>query len=115
MIKRKFKIFDYTNDKFLFRGKPFAATNLRLAAYLTDIILLSVISLLFQLILVFFKGEFPYDWLDKGLIINLWILVSVSLPAWIYFTFYDMSEKGGTIGKRIFGLQLHHPGGVLYG
>jgi uncharacterized RDD family membrane protein YckC len=43
---------------------------------------------------------FPFDYLNKGYEIGIWVLLSMSLPVWLYFIYFEL-YKQQTIGKRL--------------
>lgn len=46
---------------------------------------------------------FPFDYLHEGIEIEIWVLLSMSLPVWTYFITFEM-YKQQTIGKRLLRL-----------
>ncbi|OQA21742.1 MAG: RDD family protein [Chloroflexi bacterium ADurb.Bin360] len=78
----------------------------RICAYLVDYGLLFGVLIPLQLLLYRVGRGFPYNLLQNGLQIELWIWLSVSLPAWLYFALSESSPRQGTFGKRLLGLQV---------
>ncbi|MBN2148401.1 MAG: RDD family protein [Anaerolineales bacterium] len=56
----------------------------RIAAYLLDYFVLSVVLASLQGIIFLVGRGFPYNLLHTGLQIELWVFSSVSLPVWFY-------------------------------
>jgi uncharacterized RDD family membrane protein YckC len=46
-----------------------------------------------------------------GLEIEAWVLLSVSLPVWLYFVLLESSARQATPGKRLLGLRVERLGG----
>lgn len=46
------------------------------------------------------------EWFQISLNLELYVLISISLPVWAYFTYFDSSKAKGTFGKRIFKLSV---------
>lgn len=78
----------------------------RLGAYLLDYALLITMLVLPQAALTTVTGGFPFNRLRNGWQIAGWVLVSISLPAWLYFSWSESSVHQATIGKRLLGLQV---------
>lgn len=53
-------------------------------------------------------GRNPY-------LVEAWVLATVSLPTWAYFTLADSSRARGTLGKRLLGLCVVGRGGRRIG
>ena len=75
----------------------------RLIAYWLDFVLLAIILVGLQWLLYKTTSGFPFDFLDKGYEIELWVLLSMSLPVWLYFIYWEM-YKQQTFGKRLLKL-----------
>ena len=45
-------------------------------------------------------------WFHSSLHMQFYVLITISLPVWIYFTYFDSEKSKGTFGKRIFNLQV---------
>lgn len=78
----------------------------RLGAYLLDYALLITLLVLPQAVLVAVTGGFPFNRLRNGWQIEGWVLLSISLPAWLYFAWSESSARQATVGKRVLGLQV---------
>jgi len=76
----------------------------RIVAYLVDYALLFAV-LIQYLVSVVTRG-FPYNLLKTGLQIELWILLTVSLPVWLYFIFSEHSAHQATFGKRLLSVRV---------
>ena len=47
------------------------------------------------------------EWFERSLNMELYVLISISIPVWAYFTYYDSSRAKGTFGKRILKLSVY--------
>lgn len=91
------------NDRIL----PYTAR--RIAAYLVDVTVLMILVQAAQWGLLALTGGFPYRQLDQmnnGWLIYGWVLLTVSLPIWLYFIIGERSSWQGTPGKRLLGLRV---------
>jgi uncharacterized RDD family membrane protein YckC len=86
--------------------QPYAGSVHRIGAYLIDIGILYTGVLASQLGLRSITGGFPFTQLKTGPQIERWVLLTVSLPTWLYFTLSEWSHKQATIGKRMCGLYV---------
>ena len=93
----------------------FATLWRRIAAYLTDFAILFTILIPLQIILWRFGNGFPYTLLSTGLQVELWVLSSISLPAWLYFSCSEQSLRQATLGKQLFRLQVTRSDGRKIG
>ncbi len=50
------------------------------------------------------------EWFTSSLNMELYVLISISIPVWAYFTYYDSNRAKGTIGKRILKLSVYDKG-----
>ncbi len=46
------------------------------------------------------------EWFSNSLNMELYVLISISIPVWAYFTYFDSNRTKGTFGKRIFKLSV---------
>jgi len=44
------------------------------------------------------------EWFEISLNLQLYVLLTISLPVWFYFAYFDSNRSNGTIGKRIMKL-----------
>ena len=85
----------------------YASVRRRLLAYLIDVliafglVLVVLQSLVFPLVLQLF-GEFYLS----GPQIEIYTLLTISLPVWLYFAFMESRESGATLGKRLLGISV---------
>ena len=82
----------------------------RTAAYFIDCaIAFSIVMLVFQYGMMrpirklLGIGE---EWFHSSINMEIYVLLSISLPVWLYFSILDSSEKKGTFGKRILKLSV---------
>ena len=82
----------------------------RTLAYMLDcMIVFSVIMLLLQwLILTPVRGYFGIDelWFHDSSNMYMYVLFTISLPIWLYFSWFDSYKSSGTIGKRLMKLRV---------
>lgn len=74
----------------------------RLFAYWIDFILIAVILIFIQWLIYQATSGFPFDYLRKGIEIEVWVLLTMSLPVWAYFIGMEMYKQ--PIGKRMLRL-----------
>jgi uncharacterized RDD family membrane protein YckC len=87
----------------------------RIAAYFLDFLLLFTVLIPLQGVVSLLGHGFPYRLLTTGACIEVWIVLSVSLPVWLYFAFSESSSRQATFGKRLFGLKVIHLDGNRIG
>ena len=78
----------------------------RIAAYLSDYLVVSVVLLSLQGIIYLVGKGFPFNRFLTGFQIELWIFLTISLPVWLYFALNECSLRKATPGKRLFKLQV---------
>lgn len=78
----------------------------RLLAYSIDFIILSVVLVGIQLFLNLVTNGFPFSYFSKSYQIYIWVLCTISIPAWFYFILLEISDKQSTLGKRFFNLKV---------
>lgn len=81
----------------------------RVAAYFIDVSLLALAVQGFQWGLAAATGGFPFNALaarNSGWLIYGWMLLTVSLPIWLYFVLLERSAWRATLGKRLLGLEV---------
>ncbi len=84
----------------------FAGPDRRIAAYVLDVVLVAAILLGAQFLLSRVTNGFPFNLLTTGLRIEIWVFLTVSLPTWIYFAYYESSARQATLGKRLLKLRV---------
>jgi len=77
----------------------------RLMAYWIDFVLLAFKLVGFQWLLYTITSGFPFDQLNNGYLIEAWVLLSVSLPVWLYFICSEYYRRQ-TIGKRLLSVKV---------
>lgn len=80
-------------------------TARRLLAYWLDMTLTACLLIGAQLLLHTMFSGFPFDYLDRGYEIELWVLATFSMPVWMYFIWSELSLRK-TIGKQLLGLKV---------
>ncbi len=83
----------------------------RLAAYGADFLLLASILVCFQYLLYLLTPGFPFDDLDSGWEIEIWVLLTMSFPVWTYFILCEFFAQK-TVGKKIWGLKVTNEEGA---
>ncbi len=48
------------------------------------------------------------DWFESSWNMEMYVLASISLPVWLYFTYFDSYRTIGTFGKRIMKLTVRN-------
>jgi RDD family. len=77
----------------------------RLLAYAADFLLLAAVLAGSQWLLNALTGGFPFDSLKRGYQIELWVLLTISLPTWLYFVWME-KRTGRTLGKMMLRLAV---------
>ncbi len=79
----------------------------RLLAYLVDVALLAVViqAVHFGVMRLAFGGERP-TWADRGLVVWLVVLGTVSLPVYLYFAILESGPRRATLGKRLAKIEV---------
>ncbi len=77
----------------------------RLLAYWLDFMILAICLAGIQWIIYILTAGFPFSILDTGIEIELWVLLTVSVPVWSYFILCELFTEQ-TIGKRILKLAV---------
>lgn len=82
----------------------------RIAAYWIDCTLaFSVVMLVFQwAILSHFRDSIGIteEWFKNSINMQLYVWLTISIPVWLYFTYFDSKKTKGTFGKRLFKIQV---------
>lgn len=82
----------------------------RTIAYMVDsIIAFSAVMLVIQWVIL--RNIRPYfgitdEWFHESWNVQAYVFLTISLPVWIYFSFFDSKKSKGTFGKRIFKLAV---------
>ena len=48
------------------------------------------------------------EWFKNSVNMEIYVLLTISLPVWIYFILMDSRLSTGTFGKRLFKLEVNH-------
>jgi uncharacterized RDD family membrane protein YckC len=93
---------------------PLALVLRRGLAYVLDCALLAALVVASQFGLRALQGSrFPV--LETGAQLEAWVLLSVSLPVWLYFAVGESSTRQATPAKRLLGLRVVSLGGEHVG
>jgi uncharacterized RDD family membrane protein YckC len=80
----------------------------RTIAYFIDcIIAFAVVMLIIQWAVLSHVREFvgiTDAWFQNSINMQLYVLITISIPVWIYFAYFDSVKSKGTFGKRVFKL-----------
>lgn len=75
-------------------------------AYFIDFMIICSACILPQLISFWLFNGVPFKSFTQPYHVYLWVLLTVSLPVWLYFILQEMSIKQSTIGKRIMHVKV---------
>ncbi|WP_274362107.1 RDD family protein [Paenibacillus thermotolerans] len=82
----------------------------RLMAYWVDFALAAFVLVGAQLLTYYATGGYPFDTFANGYEIERWVLLTMSLPVWVYFIAAEYFFSA-TIGKTIFKLAVFDANG----
>jgi uncharacterized protein len=83
------------------------APGRRITAYLIDVAVIYMVFVVAQLTVLAPLRELPgTGWMKHGLWVEAYTLLTVSLPAWLYFSLSESSSHQATPGKRLLGLKV---------
>ncbi|HEY0604078.1 MAG TPA: RDD family protein [Herpetosiphonaceae bacterium] len=86
---------------------PFSNFVRRGIAYLADCTLVVAVYLFSQvLVLTPIRNLFDTSWMQSGPRLELYILLTISLPTWLYFALTERSAWQASLGKRLVGLRV---------
>lgn|GEM_PF-538892 len=98
----------YLNQSLLIRMKT-APISRRILAYLIDSLIAFLVFVLVAQLLVFVPLRHlligSEDWFRSGWNAQVYTLLTMSLPTWLYFALAEFSPWGATLGKRLFKLR----------
>lgn len=77
----------------------------RLIAYWLDFAILASLLVGLQIMLYKFTSGFPFDYFVNGYQLEVWVLLTMSLPVWAYFILCELKHQK-TIGKKILNLRV---------
>jgi uncharacterized RDD family membrane protein YckC len=75
-------------------------------AYFIDFLIMWCATVLPQLIAYWLFNGAPFKYFDQPYQVYFWVLLTVSLPIWLYFILQEISHKQSTIGKRMMSLKV---------
>ena len=75
----------------------------RLFAYWLDFVLLVICLVVPQWLIFVLTSGFPFNRLNTGLEIELWVMLSISLPVWLYFVLFEVYQQQ-SFGKKLLKL-----------
>lgn len=88
----------------------YAGLDRRLIAYGLDILLLYGAILISQSLVFAATRGYLIRLLQTGPRLEAWVLLTVSLPTWLYFALQERSPRGATPGKRWLGIAVRDTG-----
>jgi len=86
----------------------------RFLAYWIDFVVLGSFLVSLQGLIFRMTSGFPFVSLDQGYKIELWVLLTFSLPVWLYFVWCE-TVKRQTLGKRLLKLVVVSETGTAIG
>jgi uncharacterized RDD family membrane protein YckC len=87
------------------KQKTYASIIRRGGAYLLDVAIIFVWFFVTQrFIFTPLREQFGSAWMRSGFLLEAYVLLTISLPAWLYFAFLESSPWRASIGKRFVGL-----------
>lgn len=78
----------------------------RLVAFMLDWVVLFLVFVAPQGVIALFWNDWPMNNVDNGFRAWGWVVLTVSIPSWVYFTLSDSSVGGATVGKKITNLAV---------
>ncbi len=78
----------------------------RPVAYFIDFVIMWCVCVLPQLIAYYLFEGVPFKYFTKPYHIYFWVLLTISLPIWLYFILQESSGKQATIGKKLMKLKV---------
>ena len=85
-----------------------AGFSRRAAAFLLDLLVVGVaVVVLLQLVLDPMRQALGPGWMRVGAFYVGYVLLTVSLPIWLYFAGYESSPWQATLGKRWLGIRVN--------
>jgi len=87
------------------KGDQMTLALRRLLAYWLDFVLLAIILVDLQGLVYITTSGFPFHFLKEGYHIEIWVLLSMSLPVWLYFIWFELNQQQ-TLGKRMLKLKV---------
>ena len=85
----------------------------RFLAYTTDFLIMLLFVVVFQFGFSFLTAGVVNNSLSTPLSLYTWVLLTVTLPVYLYFILCEYSKAHATIGKRIFRLKVMSDKGTL--
>ena len=46
------------------------------------------------------------EWFETSINLQIYVLLTISLPVWLYFIYFDSKKSTGTYGKRLFKIKV---------
>lgn len=78
----------------------------RFLAYTVDFLVMLLAVVVFQFGFRYATGGVVNDSLTTPLLLYIWVLLTVTLPVYLYFILSEYLPAHATIGKRLFGLKV---------
>lgn len=77
----------------------------RLFAYWLDVVLMLLFLVIPQWFVYRMTGGFPFDLFTTGFQIEVWVLITISLPVWLYFIVFERFYQK-TLGKMLMKMKV---------
>src|SRR5215217_8313904 len=85
----------------------FGPLTKRMAAYAIDICLIFAwFFVTQQFLLSSVREAFAPGWMRSGYLLELYTLLTISAPVWLYLALTESSKVSATVGKRILRLEV---------
>jgi uncharacterized RDD family membrane protein YckC len=78
----------------------------RILAYILDCLIAFSILVIPQMTVYLVTGGDWFRRLQTSLQVEGWILLTISLPVWVYFSLFESSKSGATLGKRMLHIRV---------
>ena len=77
----------------------------RLFAYWLDCVMMMLFLVVPQWLVYRLTDGFPFELFKTGLQIEIWVLLTISLPVWLYFIIFERFYQK-TLGKMLMGMKV---------
>jgi|WetSurMetagenome_2_1015567.scaffolds.fasta_scaffold521968_1 uncharacterized RDD family membrane protein YckC len=78
----------------------------RIIAYSFDCLIAFSVLVIPQIIIFLVTGGAWFTSLKTSTQIESWILLTISIPVWLYFSIFESSKSGAAFGKKLFHLRV---------
>lgn len=89
----------------MINSQKFSLLFRRLGAYMIDVTIIFIWFFITQrYVLTPIRNSLGTDWMKSGALLEIYVILTISMPAWIYFTLTESSPWKASVGKRLTGL-----------